>query len=100
MKAAQVQYQKDDSVLAYHAAIKHIELVFPGGIYGFDDACIHSFCHFIHAKMIKETHVWYDKIAIEYKHSKVYWPIQPFKMVDPDGREHNYFEIFKSKESV
>lgn len=97
MKQTQIKKERDDSMLSYHAAIKHIEIVFPGAVYGFDESCISSFCHFIEAKMIKETHVCYDKIAIEYKGSKVYWPIQPFKTVDPDGREYNYFEKFKSR---
>ena len=68
-------------------AILHILEIFPNCSYRLDENCIESFGHVVLDKKIEETYVWYNKIAIDYEGKTIYWPIQPYKMINPNGKE-------------
>jgi len=87
---------ENTSCLVYENAISHIQKIFPGSLTNFDEYCIESFGHIIKERKIMQTYVWYNKVCFEYEGKKLYWPIQPYKMIDPQGREFSYFDIFKS----
>ncbi len=82
--------------ISHDQAVNHIQSIFPDCVCKFDENCIESFGHMIEEKKIIHTYVWYNKICVEYDGKLIYWPIQPYKLIDPQGRECSYFDIFKS----
>ena len=52
--------------------------------------------HYNISRKISQTYVWYNKIAVEHDGKVFYWPIQPYKLIDPQGKEFSYFDTFKT----
>lgn len=88
--------QAKHQCLNYDQAMAHIIEIFPDSECKFDDSCIESFGHVVKDKKIVESYVWYNKIMLEQEGKKIYWPIQPYKLINPNGVEFSYFDLFKS----
>lgn len=83
-------------IFDYDQAIAYIKEIFNDVECAFDESCIESFGHSVKDKKIIESYVCYNKIAVTHDGKKFYWPIQPYKLVNPNGREFSYFDYFKS----
>jgi hypothetical protein len=88
----------DPAILAYDNAVSLIRHVFPDQEYGFNDSCVSSVTYKIENKRIVQCDVTYNKVYIDLKGNITYWPIVEFTVVNPEGSQHNYYDLFKQPE--
>lgn len=96
MKMIQDKHPLKLKPFEYDQAVLHILEIFPSCSHNFDENCIESFGHIVQNKKIAESYVWYNKIAVDFEGKKIYWPIQPYKLINPQGREASHFDTFKT----